>query len=231
MSLLAASVVLSAQTSGKGDPKQLQGTWAVLTFSGQELPTGVHSGLVISGDKYQGLQDGTRNEAGTIKIDGSKDPMPVDLVIVEGTDAGKTQLALASVDSDVMTLVLGDPGDPTRPKSITTNLTNTLTLARIKPMPAEMQGVWEGTAATGTDSVRMTAKLSNGADGLAAATFGSVDQGNADRPVAAVIVRGTKLRLVMPVVRATYDAELKDGQLVGTLVQGNVRVPLTLRKK
>jgi hypothetical protein len=49
-------------------------------------------------------------------------------------------------------------------------------------------------------------RLTNRPNGLAAGTLVSVDQGGREAPIGAVVQMGSKLRLILPAIRAT-DAE------------------------
>ena len=59
------------------------------------------------------------NERGSIKIDASKKPMAIDLIITEGSDAGKTQLGVIEVTGDTMRASLDTPGAGQRPTDFT----------------------------------------------------------------------------------------------------------------
>src|SRR5688572_13325830 len=105
-------------TSGSQDTaklnEQVQGSWVLTTAGGQPVPAGVHKAIVVTGDKYKGLTNGAVDEAGSFKLDAGVTPAAVDLVISEGTSAGKTQLGTVAVTGDTMTLTLAEPG-ATRP--------------------------------------------------------------------------------------------------------------------
>jgi hypothetical protein len=73
--------------------------------------------------------------------------------------------------------------------------------------------------------------LKNGADGVATGTLISVDQGNSEAPIAAVVHTGGKVKLVIPAVRGGYEGELKDGQITGTWTQTGSALPLVLKRK
>lgn len=65
--------------------------------------------------KYTQTVNGTVVERGTFKIDASKKPMPLDLIITEGTDAGTVQLGVAEVTASTLRGKLAPPGVTTRP--------------------------------------------------------------------------------------------------------------------
>src|SRR5262245_20921054 len=65
----------------------LQGTWVLTSPSGQ--PLGGEGGeltFAITGDTYAQAIGGAVNERGTIKVDGTKKPMWIDLAIKDGAD-------------------------------------------------------------------------------------------------------------------------------------------------
>lgn len=224
-------VLLVAGFSASQDQKPLaalQGTWALTSVEGQGLPSGVHVGLVFDGDKYHGVRSGKIDERGTIKLDGTATPIAIDLVISEGKYAGKTQLGLVAVTDDAMTLVLAEPGSPARPTALTQS---PLGLTKLRPMPKELEGHWEGAIDADGKTLRVLVKLSTGADGLGTGTFASLDQGTgAEAAIAAVVQVKSRIALIVPALRGTYNGELKDGQLTGTWAQGRVNVPLVLKK-
>lgn len=94
----------------------LQGTWVVTQVNGDPTPSA--TALVIAGAKYSETIDGTVDETGLFKVDASKTPMTVDLIIQEGADAGKTQLGIFDVKGDTMRLLLNTAGETARPTSL-----------------------------------------------------------------------------------------------------------------
>ena len=222
--LAVASVSLSAQASV---PKELQGTWALTQITGKVIPTGLYVSLVITGDQYYAAQNGKVDERGTIKVDATKTPWLIDFAIAEGTHAGKIQVGLTQVSGDTLTMALGEPGSTTRPA----NVDQSLVLSRIKPLPAELAGAWEGMLVTSTgQQLALVFKLTNGADGLATGTLVSVDQGAKEGPITGVLVTGSKVKLIIPAVRGAYEGELKDHRLTGTWSQGAGALPLVLTR-
>ena len=98
----------------------LQGTWVITTFNGQAAPEGApEMSLTFTGDKYHQTLGGEVNERGTIKVDASKKPMMIDLIITEGQDAGKTQLGVFEVTGDEIRANLNTPGTELRPTDFT----------------------------------------------------------------------------------------------------------------
>ena len=120
LSLLFVMPGQNAQDDNKKELEKLQGTWAIAIFNGQELPPEAQAFLVFNGDKYEQLNNGSVDERGTIKIDPKTKPMSIDLLIAEGTDAGKTQPGVYEmIDSTTLSIGLAVPGTTTRPSAIT----------------------------------------------------------------------------------------------------------------
>lgn len=71
--------------------------------------------LTFTADKYHQTFRGEINERGTVKVDAAKKPMTIDLIITEGSDAGKTQLGIIEVTGDTLRASFGAPGAPQRP--------------------------------------------------------------------------------------------------------------------
>jgi uncharacterized protein (TIGR03067 family) len=95
-----------------------QGNWAIASFNGQEIPAAAEMFLVFKGDKYEQWTGSTVDERGTIKLDVTKKPMWIDLIITEGQSAGQTQLGLYSIEGDTMNVTLANPGETTRPAAL-----------------------------------------------------------------------------------------------------------------
>ena len=226
--LLLALPISAAQGDVKKELGTLGGTWVALSGGGKPAPTGFHAGLVISGDKYQVLENGKVSESGTIKLDASTKPTSIDLLIDTGRSAGKTQLGVVEVAGDTLTLTLGETGAA---RAAASDKANTIILTRVKPLAKQFAGSWEGALDTGGGLLRLVVTLTNGSDGLATGTIRSVDQGNTEGPIAAVVQTGDKVKLVIPAVRGGFEGELKDGQIRGMWSQGPGSLPLVLKRK
>lgn len=98
------------------------------------------------------------------------------------------------------------------------------------PVAQQFVGTWEGTLAVGS-GLRIVLTISNEKAG-AEATMVSVDQGNAQIPVAGISQNGGKLSLNLKAIGGGYEAEIsQDGaQLNGTFTQAGNSVPLQLKK-
>jgi hypothetical protein len=89
----------------------------------------------------------------------------------------------------------------------------------------ELEGVWAGTLTAGGQSLRLTLKLANGAEG-ATGSIVSVDQGGVEIPISTVAQNGAHLDVSLPQIGGAYSGDLKDGKLVGTGSQGPGSLPL-----
>ena len=125
--VLAASVttVALAQTqtarSAAAAPKVqalAQGTWVLTTANGDDLAAAgaPEITVTITGDKYVQTTGGNVVERGSFKIDETKKPMTIDLLISEGDAAGKTQLGVIEVTETTMRGNLNTAGETARPK-------------------------------------------------------------------------------------------------------------------
>ena len=120
--LVLVAVPVFAQTKPPVVSKALaplQGTWVLTTPSGQSLADGGELDDRRHRRPVRADVNGTVNERGTIKLDVTKTPWWIDLVITEGNDAGKTQIGLLELKGDTMTGLLKFPGDAVRPAKLT----------------------------------------------------------------------------------------------------------------
>ena len=113
---VAAAVSAHTQDAVPKEMEPLQGTWVMTQINGDPAPG--DTALVISGAKYSETVDGAVDETGLFRVDASKTPMAVDLVIQEGDAAGKTQLGIFDVKGDTLRLLLNTAGDTVRPTSL-----------------------------------------------------------------------------------------------------------------
>jgi uncharacterized protein len=98
------------------------------------------------------------------------------------------------------------------------------------PVAAEFVGTWEGGINFGMP-LRLTLTISNGKDG-AEAVMVSLDQGNSQIPVSAILQKGTKLTLDVKAVGGTYEGEINNEgtEINGTWTQFGNGTPLLLKK-
>ena len=99
------------------------------------------------------------------------------------------------------------------------------------PTPADFAGNWMGTLDAGAAQLRLRFVFAEGDDGLTAEVF-SLDQGNAQVPVASTTLNGATITLSMPMAGATYEGSLsaEDGRITGTFTQGGADFPLVLER-
>jgi hypothetical protein len=99
------------------------------------------------------------------------------------------------------------------------------------PLPKEFEGRWEGAIEAGGAKLRIAIKLSTGADGKAAASLISVDQGGQEFAATTVTVDGKKLNIEVRSISGTYAGTLGDnGEIAGDWAQGPQHFALTLKK-
>jgi uncharacterized protein (TIGR03067 family) len=122
--IVAAGLLVAAEDQkddAKKDLDKLQGTWKAESAEadGNALPDEVvkQMKLVVKGDKYT-FTAGPMEEKGTLKLDPSKKPAEVDIMIEEGEDKGKTQLGLYQLDGDTFKICFGRAGEKERPKEL-----------------------------------------------------------------------------------------------------------------
>jgi len=90
-------------------------------------------------------------------------------------------------------------------------------------------GEWKGALDVNGTSLRLVLKLAT-ADGVGRGSIVSVDQGGGEIPIAAVVQEGTRLRLLVTVVNATFEGEVTDGRIAGTWTQGGGTLPLVFTR-
>lgn len=115
--LLAQTSPTAPADNAKKLLDQIQGSWRVVTFNGQDVPASAEAYLVFKGDKYEQWTNNSVGERGSLKLDASTKPALIDFVITEGNDAGKVQLGLVDITGDTLSLAFAAPGSATRPKT------------------------------------------------------------------------------------------------------------------
>ena len=94
----------------------VQGIWVFTHMNGEDVTgSGQEIAVTITDNKYVQTVNGQVVEHGTFKLDDTKKPWTIDIVIVEGDDAGKTQLGVVQLSGDTMVGKLADAGLTTRP--------------------------------------------------------------------------------------------------------------------
>lgn len=98
-------------------------------------------------------------------------------------------------------------------------------------LPKEFEGRWEGIVDVGGTKLRLAIKLSTGADGKAAASLISIDQGGQEFPATSVTVDGKKITVEVRPVGGAYNGVLgANGEMTGEWSQGPMKVALLLKK-
>ena len=117
--LLAQGAAQAAKPGAPAMSKALasvQGTWAFTQMDGQDVAaSGQEILITITDNKYVQTINGQVVERGTFKLDETKKPWTIDITIVEGNDAGKTQLGVVQLTDTTMVGKLADAGITTRP--------------------------------------------------------------------------------------------------------------------
>jgi hypothetical protein len=73
------------------------------------------------------------------------------------------------------------------------------------PITKELEGSWEGPLNVDGTTLRLLVKLANSTDGIGSGTLVSLDQGNAEIPIATVLQTGARLKLLLPAIAANYE--------------------------
>ena len=160
--------------------------------------------------------------------------------------------AIVVRDDTVSFVMKGIPGDPTF-KGRVTNAPRTLsgeftqagaTLpfavtwkgpAKFEAPPkgtrigAEFEGTWQGTLDANGTTLRLLFRLAN-EDDAATGMLVSLDQGSVEIPITRILQEGAGLELLVAALGASYEGELKDGQIAGTWTQGQAALPLILKR-
>ncbi len=138
--LLSAVACIAADEPKKDDAEALKGNWSAVSMKerGRSAPDDLIKKFKVSfdGKGYTNTVDGDVIEVGGYTIDSSKTPKTIDFDIKKGQGEGKKQLGIFQIEGDKLTLVVGDPGSPDRPKSIKPEDTDSVAqvvLERVKP--------------------------------------------------------------------------------------------------
>jgi uncharacterized protein (TIGR03067 family) len=100
----------------------VQGIWTMTMANGQDVAGSGQTVLItITDDKYVQTVNGEVVEKGSFKIDETKKPLALDILVVEGPDAGQKQLAIFEVDATgkTMKVAISQPSAPVRPSVFT----------------------------------------------------------------------------------------------------------------
>jgi hypothetical protein len=98
-------------------------------------------------------------------------------------------------------------------------------------LPKEFEGRWEGAIEAGGNRMRLAMKLAADADGKAAGTLISVDQGGQEFPATTVTIAGKKLSVEARSISGSFIGTLGEaGEIAGEWSQGGQRIPLTFKR-
>jgi len=98
-------------------------------------------------------------------------------------------------------------------------------------MSADFEGTWNGTIDAGQAVLRVVVKLSRAADGSAAGSMISVDQGGQEIPMSTVTIQAKQLQFEMRAVGGAFRGTLgANGEIVGTFTQGPASLPVALKR-
>jgi len=132
LAVALVTVVATAVTSAQTAPAQaaimnkskalasVQGIWTMTMANGQDVAgSGQEMLVTITDDKYVQTMNGQVVEKGTFKLDDTKKPVALDILIAEGEQAGQKQLAIVEVDptGKIMKVAISQPGAPARPSA------------------------------------------------------------------------------------------------------------------
>ncbi|HYT90756.1 MAG TPA: alpha/beta fold hydrolase [Gemmataceae bacterium] len=97
----------------------------------------------------------------------------------------------------------------------------------------KLDGYWVGPIKLGPVELRVVAKFTKKKDGTLGGTLDSPDQGAKDIPIDEVTFKDPDLRFEVKSVKGVFEGKFKeDGtELVGRWKQGNLDVPLTLKRQ
>ena len=97
---------------------------------------------------------------------------------------------------------------------------------------SNLQGLWEGSLAVNTVTLRLVLKVDKTPNGDYTATLDSVDQGAADIPVKDLSLSNRTVRLQLASLQARYEGDLnwRGTEMSGQWHQGRGSIPLTLKR-
>ena len=93
----------------------------------------------------------------------------------------------------------------------------------------DIEGSWEGALNVDGTVLRLILKLSNAESG-STGTLVSVDQGGGEIAISSITQTAAHLQLKVGAIGATYEGDLKDGQITGTWSQGPASLPLVFKR-
>jgi hypothetical protein len=97
------------------------------------------------------------------------------------------------------------------------------------PITKDLEGAWAGALEVPGQALRLNLQLAN-APGGATGKLISVDQNNAEIPIATIKQQGARVTLLITLISGTFEGELKNGELAGTWSQGQLTRPLVFKR-
>jgi uncharacterized protein (TIGR03067 family) len=108
--------LLVGADDAKKDLKKFDGSWTGVSIvrDGNAASEDDAKNVVVSfkDGKYEVKQGDQNVGKGTIKVDTSKTPHQVDIMVEEGENAGQTELGICEVKDDNLKICFADPGKP-----------------------------------------------------------------------------------------------------------------------
>ncbi len=135
---LLIPIPLSAEGSGANDNDAIQGTWLPLTaeLGGKTFPDEVRKTikLTVEDDKYT-VTVGQAVDQGTVKLNPAAKPKELDITGTEGTNKGRTILAIYELEGNTLRIcyALSGAGRPTEFKTREGSQLFLVTYKREKP--------------------------------------------------------------------------------------------------
>ena len=101
--------------------------------------------------------------------------------------------------------------------------------AKSTPVTKDIEGSWEGALDVQATVLRLRLTLANTESG-ATGTLISLDQGGGEIAISSITQSAAHLQLNVGAIGATFEGDLKDGQITGTWSQGPATLPLVFKR-
>jgi uncharacterized protein (TIGR03067 family) len=139
LATVVVGLLLAAGALRAGDEKKekerLQGAWrgetAVQDGKDDSADAKNHV-LIFDGDNFRVEEKGRVEIRGTFKINPSKKPAEIDLMITEGSESGETAQGIYVIEGDMLRWCTSHPGVGTRPKEFASPAGSKLLLVTLK---------------------------------------------------------------------------------------------------
>ena len=106
-----------------------------------------------------------------------------------------------------------------------------LDIPKSTPITNAMAGTWDAALEVAPDKkLRLTLKLANTSSGAAAGTMVSIDQGNLEIPITAIVQTGPNLKLEVRNVNGSYTGDLAGNTISGQWTQHGSTFPLVFTR-